>query len=177
MSSSLYSDCGGYYDIPQSYLVYNNGDKTFSELCADDTIYYYNHNICGDIVEIKLKSAGTKKRNGEFYLSIEPVKVDRYYKVTKLVFGSCNGSRYFGEINGEWRSYNPGYIDESSVCVGVGGEIFGTNKDSVINFAKAHIDSQISKMNDKMKSLQNTITALNDRLSLLDRDVYSNIEK
>lgn len=40
MSSSLF-ESWNYGDYPTTYMEYNDGDKTFGEIVANDTLYYW----------------------------------------------------------------------------------------------------------------------------------------
>lgn len=149
MSASLfYSDMS---NIPENYLVYIEGEKTFGELQKNDVIYIgmYKYDTI-KVYEIKLKDTKFHTSKDYFvYLSLD----NKNFK--KATFGPKNGNRWFGQ----GYSYSTELIPESSICVTYGNlTAFGTNKDTVIEYIKKGINDSIKETNEQIISLESKIS-------------------
>ena len=168
-SSSLFDTWSG--PSPTNWLDYHDGDKKFSELQAGDVVYYHSFDTMdksSGIIEIKIKSAGIRTRKNIAYLSVEPVKLNKFHKFTQLEFGPTNAGAHFGPIDGINRYYGFGNIADSSVCVGrYGNCVFGTNRDVVLSIAKSNVGSRIEQINKKIDDLNKSIEDLNAQLQNL----------
>lgn len=161
-SSSLFDSGYELGDIPQNYLKYEEGDKTFGELKNDDIVYLYNYSN-DNIREITINGTlkvGSKKvsiKTKSFKLNPD----SKYCKAqTELKFGPL-GQR--SGSNGEY--YSPQDVEKSSICVAfTGGYAFGTNKETVRKYAKNDINNSIAKIQKDIENLQNEIESLNKKL-------------
>lgn len=169
MSASLF-DSWGSYSCPTNYLDYNDGDKKFSELQSGDVVYYHGFDTddIQNIIEFVIKSKGIKKRKDTAYLSIEPVRFNKYFTMSQLQFGPVYGSAMFGKINGDNRTYSFSNIADSSACVSSSGQcVFGTNREFVLEIAKMHIASRMEDIRMKVENLNKDLNKLSNNLENL----------
>ena len=165
-SASLFDSGYGYDDIARNYLEYEDGDKKFGELQAGDIIYMYRYNV-ENIIEITVKGKISKGKN-KIYMSTESFKLNpnsKYCKASsKIEFGPANGARSGADDEGIVRDYSPEKIEKSSICISFSeGCAFGTNKETVLKYAKKDITKSIQKIQNDMKNLQKEIDKLNKK--------------
>ena len=164
-SGSLFDSGYTYNVIAQNYLEYEDGDKKFGELQSGDIIYMYNYNS-ENIIEITVKGK-ISKRDNKIYISTEPFKLipnAKYSKSSKIEFGPAYGGRMGADDGGAVRDYSPENIEKSSICISFGGGYaFGTNKETVLKYAKGDIAKSIQKIQDKINNLQKEIESLNKK--------------
>ena len=148
------------YPMASNFLDYREGDVTFDQIKAGDTLYYFDLNCSfRDSFEIKeFKATGpVRKRDNKAYINIEKMpewegQPKKFWKHV-LNIGPLNGSRSF-DFDGEIKSYNPSQIGGSSICVNDGAtRVFGTNEE----FVKEYV---IRGMQLKMKSVEEEIAKL-----------------
>jgi hypothetical protein len=167
--SSLYDTWSG--STPSNWLDYHDGDKKFSELQVGDVVYYHTFDTMGKssgVVEFNIKSAGIKTRKNTAYLSVEPIKLNKFQTITQLEFGPTNGGAGFGPINGVNRYYSFGDVADSSVCISIYDDcVFGTNREIVLNIAKSNVGSRIEKINKQIDDLNKSLGDLNAQLQNL----------
>lgn len=164
-SASLF-DNGGYNDIPQNYLEYNEGDQKFGELQNGDKIYVYSYSN-ENLIEVTIK--GYIENKNRIYIKTESYKLNpnsKYCKTSnKLEIGPTSGGRTGADDEGIVRDYSPNKAKDSSICVSFGnGYAFGTNKENVLKYAKSDISNSINKIQNDIEKLQNQIEALNKKL-------------
>lgn len=151
---------------PSNYLEYIDGNKQFGELKSGDKIYYYSYNT-SSIYEIEITSDKILRRNKMAFIQINPIEIGNQI-LSKLILGPIVGSALFGEINGKHRSYRHWVIDESSICVNVNGEfIFGTNRETVLKYAKEILTSKISNITAKIIEIKTEFNTINNKLKNL----------
>lgn len=125
MSSSLFADCYIPYETyPETVNV--DGDKKFGDLKNGDTLYL----LCRNGIDYSLKELVLVKpwhqHNGNYYITCLDGK-----KKVAINFGTTC-------------SWNVKHISKQSSIVTFGGDLIGTNKDSVIEH-KRHILLQEAK--------------------------------
>lgn len=162
-SASLFDDCYYPYDLPASnYLEYNEGDKKFGELQRGDDIYLY-HYPNDEILNITIDGKLTVGRKN-IHIKTKSFKLNPSRKTQRvsndIVFGPVDSSR-----SGEEGDYTPSNVEKSSICISFGGGwVVGTNKETVLKYAKSDISNSITKIQSDIEKLQAEIESLNKKL-------------
>ena len=162
-SASLFDDFYQPYELPASnYLEYNEGDKKFGELQKGDEVYLY-HYPNDEILSITIDGKLTVGRKN-IHIKTKSFKLNPSRKTQRvsndIVFGPTNGSR-----SGEEGEYIPNNVEKSSICISYGGGwIVGTNKETVLKYAKSDISNSIKKIQSDIEKLQAEIKSLNKKL-------------
>lgn len=163
MSASLFADMYlDYGNSPDNYIEYNEGDKTFGELKLNDIVYLYDcsaDNILEIIIDGNLIS-----RNGKVSIKTKSFKLDPNSKYCKP-----QSSIKFGPndciAGGDGHTYYPEKVKDCSVCASwQGGWAVGTNRETVLKYAKSDISNSIQKIQSKIENLQKEIELLNKKL-------------
>ena len=169
MSASLFYDCYADYESPENYIEYNEGDKTFGELEPNDIVYLYSSSS-DDILEVTI-NGNLNSGKGKFPLKIgkitirtKPFKVDPNSKYcipqSSIEFGPNSSSTCGGS-----HTYNPEKVKDSSICASFkGGWAVGTNRESVLEYAKSDISNSIQKIQSDIENLQKELELLNKKL-------------
>lgn len=163
-SASLFDngDYSGRNSIPSNYLEYNDEDKSFGELKKDDIVYLYSYSN-DNILEVTIN--GKLNTKGDFVtIKTQSFKINpnsKYCKPQSVIkFGPNGGSR-----SGEEGEYSPSNVGKSSICISYGGGwAVGTNKETVLKYAKSDISNSINKIQNDIEKLQNQIETLNKKL-------------
>ena len=136
MSSSLFYDCYTSYEMPAK-AEYVGGDKKFSEIVKNDTLYSIN-----DWCEIKeLKVTKTfHQAHGHCYISVAG-------KMKAINFGptNCANSR---------ENANKSIVYSDS-------DIIGTNKASVVAIKRKQIENEMDIVRRQLANLEHKLNALN----------------
>lgn len=163
MSASLFADMYiDYGNFPDNYIEYNEGDKTFGELNPNDIIYLYSCSA-DDILEITI-DGNLKSRNGKVSIKTKSFKLDPNSKYCKpqssIEFGPTDSVACGGD-----HTYYPEKVKDCSVCASwKGGWAVGTNKETVLKYAKSDISKSIQKIQSDIENLQKEIELLNKKL-------------
>ena len=163
-SSSLFDsgDYSGRNSIPSNYLEYNEGDKTFGELKPDDIVYVYSYSN-DHILEVTIN--GKLNTKGNFVkIRTKSFKINPNSKYCRpqssIEFGPTGGG-----MSGKEGSYSPWEVEKSSICISYGGGwAVGTNKESVLKFAKSDISNSINKIQKDIENLNKQIESLSKKL-------------
>lgn len=165
-SASLFDDVIHPYDMPASnYLEYNEGDKKFGELQKGDEIYLY-HYPNDEILNITIDGKLTVGRKN-IHIKTKSFKLNPSRKTQRvsndIIFGPIGGSR-----SGEEGEYIPSNVEKSSICISYGGGwCVGTNKETVLKYAKSDISNSIQKIQNNIVKLQVEIESLNKKLEII----------
>lgn len=162
MSASLFADM--YYGNPPApnYIEYNEGDKKFGELQRGDEIYLYHYSndeilnitVIGKLI-VGRKNIHIKTKSFRLNPSSKTKIVSN-----DIVFGPVDGNRYGKEGN-----YTPSNVEKSSICISFGGEwAVGTNRETVLKYAKSDISNSIQKTQSDIQNLQKEVESLNKKL-------------
>lgn len=167
MSASLFADiCIDYGERPAiNYIEYNEGEKTFGELQKGDEVYLYTC-LNDKILNITINGKLTVGRNN-IYIKTKSFKLNLSSKTQKvsndIIFGPINSSVCF---NGH--TYFPDRVKDCSICASWnGGWAVGTNKESVLKYAKSDISNSIQKIQNNIENLQKEIKILTNKLENL----------
>ena len=158
MSASLFADMYiDYGNSPTNYIEYNKGEKKFGELQKGDEIYLYHYSN-DKILNITIDGKLTVGRKN-IHIKTKPFRTQLVLN-DDIVFGPVN-SGCFGE-KGE---YTPSNVEKSSICISFGGGwAVGTNRETVLKYAKSDISNSIQKAQSDIKNLQKEIESLNKKL-------------
>lgn len=168
MSSSIFYSDTSMSDISKNYLEYNEGDKKFSDLKAGDIIYFHCMDNASKIFEVTVKSGKIIHKNNLIYITIKPVNITKWIKINRLEFGPMNGSRWFGEIKGKPRTFEPSDIIDSSLCESsCGSFVFGTNRNAVLASAKENIAEKMESVNMQISILDTELKSIKDNFEKL----------
>ena len=163
-SASIFDDIYNPYELPASnYLEYNEGDKKFGELQKGDEVYLYSYSN-DEILNITIDGKLTVGKKKNIHIKTKSFKLNPSRKTQKvsndIVFGPIGGSR-----SGEEGEYIPSNVEKSSICISFGGGwAVGTNKESVLKYAKSDISNSINKIQSDIENLQKQIESLNKKL-------------
>lgn len=166
MSASLFADMYiDYGESPANYIEYNEGEKTFGELKKGDIIYLYSSSL-DDILEITINGS-LNSRKGKVTIRTKPFKVDPNNKYcipqSSIEFGP-NSSSAFG--NGH--AYHPEKVKDCSICASWKGRwAVGTNRETILKYAKLDIINFINEKQNNIKNLQKEIEILTNKLEAL----------
>lgn len=150
------------YHVANNFLRYVDGDKTFGELVAGDTIYYYSAEL-DDIIELTVK--GKIRRKGEkMVMSVEPFS-EGHRKQNVIDFGPAYSS-WSGNTGEQVDEYNGDNIPNSSLCISIGwNAVFGTNLESVKKIAHSSVTKAIEKAREDMNKLKAELERLEKKLN------------
>ena len=162
MSSSLF-ESWDYRDYPTTYTEYNDGDKTFGEIVANDTLYYWSAPKYFDPKNIGIVEL---KAMGKMCISVGNYTIRVNDKSIKsVVIGSANGG-----YSGNGRYYTPSTAKDMSVAIGLSDLIvIGTNRDMVLKFAKVKLNEKLCELRREMECVQEKIDAYSKMLTDLAR--------
>lgn len=158
MSSSLF-ESWDYGDYPTTYTEYNDGDKTFGEIVANDTLYYWSAPEYFDpqktcIAELKAMGKMSMK-DGNYTIRVNDKSIKR------VVIGSVNGG-----YSGKGRYYSPSTAKDMSVAIGLSDLIvIGTNRDMVLKFAKVKLNEKLCELRREMERIKEKIDAYSKMLT------------
>lgn len=162
MSASLFADM--YHGIPPApnYIECNEGDKKFGELQKGDEIYLYHYSN-DEILNITIDGKLIVGRKN-IHIKTKSFKLNSSSK-TKIVLNDI----IFGPVDinriGKEGYYTPSNVEKSSICIAFGGGwAVGTNRETVLKYAKSDISNSIQKAQSDIKKLQKEMELLNKKL-------------
>ena len=149
------------YPSPYNFLRYVDGDKTFGELVAGDTIYYYSAEL-DDIIELTVKGK-IRRKGAKMVMSVEPFG-EGHRKQNIIDFGPAY-TTWVGNTGEQFDEYDGDNIPNSSLCVSiVWNAAFGTNIESVKKIAHSSVTKAIEKAKEDMDKLKTEIERLEKKL-------------
>ena len=167
MSASLFADlCIDYRERPAiNYIEYNEGEKTFGELQKGDEVYLYTY-LNDKILNITVNGKLIVGRNN-IYIKTKSFKLNLSSKTQKvsndIIFGPINSS-----MCGNGYTYSSDRVKDCSICASWnGGWAVGTNRESVLKYAKSDISNSIQKIQNNVENLQKEIKILTNKLENL----------
>lgn len=163
MSASLFADMYiDYGESPVNYIEYNEGEKTFGELKPNDIIYLYNYSS-DNILEITINGS-LKSIKEKVSIKTKSFKLNPDSKPqSSIKFGPNSSSACGGG-----HVYYPEKVKDSSMCASWnGGWAVGTNKESVLKYAKSDISNSIQKIQSDIENLQKEVEILTNKLENL----------
>lgn len=136
MSSSLFYDCYASYEMAPK-AEYVDGDKKFSEIVENDTLYSIN-DWC-EIKELKVTKS-FHQAHGHYYISVAG-------KMKAINFGptDCINSR---------ENANKSIVYSNS-------NIIGTNKASVVAMKRKQIENEMDIAKRQLANLEHKLNSLN----------------